>query len=335
MRHSRPPIPTATVATRASRELAQQAARRLALFQRSGLVSARSSGAVISRATEPTEILCALRLVHDVYVESGYMLPDPAGLRLRVFEAVADNPIFIARIGDEVVGVMGLVLDSPDLGLPSDHAFGPELRALRAHGLRLCEATNLAIKPAYRRTSIGFDLLRPCCAQGVMWGCDGMFAAVSPQHVGFFRDVLQFVPLGDPRVYVSELGDRVQGMLNDLRTLEGRFREADRPLGAHAFLHNHFFASNPCFALVDPWAQRAARSFRDPGFLRHLFARVTYLPERCSPQQLEAIRRRWGADLFGEVFPELAEIERQRSRGMRRAPRTVSTARKMVAGAAA
>ena len=116
--------------------------RRLALLKRTGLFGSNLLGAEISRASSMQELDEAYRLVYEIFLEIGYIKPNPYRIRIRTYEATAETATFIAKHDGKIVGVQSVVLDSPDLGLPSDVAFQSELDVLRSQGIRLTEATN-------------------------------------------------------------------------------------------------------------------------------------------------------------------------------------------------
>ena len=276
--------------------------RRISMLKRMGVLSAEPFPGTVERALSVRDLHAAYRLVHDSYVAAHYIEPQPDGLRLRVFEALDHCATFVAKAGDKVVGVLALVRDTPEFRLPSDNAFNQELQSLRDEGQALCEMTSLAVRPEYRSTNICCELMRPCFAQGYAWGCDSGFLAISPSHVPFFRDVLQLELIGEQRSYSCDLDDPVVGMIVDAHEIEERYRLVDEMLGDEAFLHDKFFANNPCRDKVQSWAAAAAPRFRDPGFLRTLLCAPHTDAPRFHIHEYNALRTHWGDALFGEVF---------------------------------
>jgi hypothetical protein len=62
-----------------SQEKARES-RRMALLRRAGLFGTDTKGAVIRRAISVEDLAAAYRLVHDAFVEKGYIPPQPTGL---------------------------------------------------------------------------------------------------------------------------------------------------------------------------------------------------------------------------------------------------------------
>src|SRR5690349_15279258 len=92
--------------------------RKLGLLKRTGLFGDDLKGCTIERACSAEDLRQAYRLVHDVYLGTGFIHPVPSGMRLRIYETTAETATFIAKFEGRVVGVLSVVEDSPDLGLP-------------------------------------------------------------------------------------------------------------------------------------------------------------------------------------------------------------------------
>lgn len=283
-----------------------RARRRLAFFARIGLFGDKPSNVAIQRAMDLEDHWQAYRLVHDCYVARGYIEPRPEGARVRSFEAMPEMATFVAKSDDRIVAVTGVLMDSPELGLPSEGTYGEEIDALRRQQRRVCEITNLAIDPDYRNTPVFSELTRCCLGHARAVNYDDLIIAISPEHARFFRDVLLFEPWGGRRIYCQATGDEVVGMRLDLRRLEKRAIEADKALGDRAVLHDFYFARNPYHELVRRWAIRAAGIFTDVALLRELFVFRSGLLGRLSAKEAAAIRCRWGADTFQQVLAEAA-----------------------------
>lgn len=277
--------------------------RKVRLLKRRGLFNPENQVTRVRRAVSSDDLEKAYRLVHDVFVDKHYIDRNPQGVRVRPFEALPEMATFIAEADGKVVAVMSVVMDSPEFGLPSDEGFKDEIDSLRRQGRLVCEYTNLAVLDEYRNSNAFPDLTAAVCAQGLEWGCDDVFIAISPCHAAFFGDVLRFVPYGDERPYSAEKNDIVQGMREDLRTLERRLIEADVMLGDEAFLHDFFFTNNSMYRNVRKWEPQARLALEDPCLLRRLFMELSsVLLDRLKPAQLKGLCRRWGAEVFAEVF---------------------------------
>jgi len=273
--------------------------RRVARLRKGGMLDVNSLDTTVDRAVSVPELLDAYALVHDAYVEKGYMLSTASGVRVRAFEALPEMATFVARAAGRVVAVMSVILDTPELGLPSDHVFPVEINRLRREPGGVCEITNLAVVQEYRNTPVFLQLTQACLAHAVHKNCGNMFVAVSPGHARFFRDILQFEYRGPRRNYSDEVEDIVQGMrlsVTDSEWLTLRFDAAMLP--GQAFLHDLYYGDNPMHEVIASWDILAENVFSDSLFLREMFVLRTGLLDCCGETELDAIRQRWGHDAF-------------------------------------
>ena len=95
----------------------------------------------------------ALMVVHEGFVEAGYLAPKPSGRRMHAAYLNPGTIFFVARMDGETVGTCALIADGP-FGLPSDRAFAEENDALRATaGETIYEAGSLAVRSEHRRST--------------------------------------------------------------------------------------------------------------------------------------------------------------------------------------
>jgi len=281
--------------------------RRMALLRRAGLFGVDTEGAVIRRAVTAGDLVGAYRLVHEAFLERGYIRPMPGELRIRPFEALPSMATFVADADGEIVGVQGLAVDDPDLGLPSDGAFKAEIDALRRGGRLVCEATNQAVAPAYRKSAVATELMRAMFAHALLAGCDELITTVSPGHARFF-ELLGFEKASPVRSYSAELDDPTILMrVNVAQLLEWVEAADDRSDAAALFIKVRCVDGNPYREQVADWAEEAETLFGRPWDLRDLFAERSGLLDRVSDEARTVIRARWGAEVFDDVAaPALA-----------------------------
>jgi ribosomal protein S18 acetylase RimI-like enzyme len=273
------------------------ASRKLAFLRRSGLFGEDTKGATIERACSVQDLRDAYRLVHSVYLGTGYIGAEPAGMRLRIFEMSSETATFVAKVGGRVVGVLSVVGDSPDLGLPSDAAFKPELDAMRATGARLCEVTNQAVAEEFRKSAVPTELMRCAIALTLHAGYNEAVATVSPSHSGFY-DLLRFRKLGTERSYSQKLHDPVIALTMNV----DQYRDTSWVVSpSERFIHHYLSESNHFLSRIADWSKQARRLFLNSDLLEQLFVKERNFLAECSPGQLRILQRRWGQELFGIV----------------------------------
>ena len=260
--------------------------RRMALLRRAGLFGTDTKGAVIRRAVSAEDLAAAYRLVHDAFVEKGYIEPQPTGLRLRLTEALPQTATFIAEADGKVVGVQSIAVDSD---------------SIRIGGRRVCEATNQAVAADYRSTAVPTELMRCMFAHALAIGCDELITTVSPGHARFFG-LLGFKQISPVRSYSAELDDPVVVMSVNIYELVERASRAqeDEDDGA-MFVRSRCLEDNPYWRRVGDWAAEAARTFADPVALHQLFVAQSDLLKNCSADEFAAIRRHWTPEIFERV----------------------------------
>lgn len=272
--------------------------RKLWLLRRSGLFGSDSKGATFTRALTLEDFRKAYRLVHDVYLGTEFIKPEPAGLRLRIFETTPDMATFVAKANGRVVGVLSVVADSEGLGLPSDAAFKPELDELRGKGLRLSEITNQAVAEEYRKSGVPTELMRCVVAHLAKMGVDKAIATVSPSHNAFY-ELLGFREIGGERSYSSKLHDPVVALGADIEP----FRDPPEGMNDTEEFVNKFLGSeNPYREHIKEWEREARHQFTDPELLGQLFVQERNLLSECNERELDVLLERWGHNLFSAVF---------------------------------
>jgi N-acyl amino acid synthase FeeM len=282
--------------------------RRLALLKRSGFFNPMPSEVRICRATSFRDLRDAYGLVHDVFLEQGYINPMPGGLRIRPHEALPETATFVAKVDAEVVGVQSLIADTRELELPSDHAFRAEINSLRDQGRKVCEAANESVAEAYRRTSVPGELMRGCFAHALAHGFSDIITAVSPGH-GRFYELLGFEQLGNETSFSDEIEDVVVLMRLNLEKIQQRV-EISRvcPDTADAFVINYYVGENPYRRSVAMWAEEAAEDFANATMIKDLFIDQSDLLSRCSWEEIVAVREHWGEGLFHEVLNQVETV---------------------------
>lgn len=275
--------------------------RKLGLLRRTGLFGDDLKGCSIQRACTADDLRQAYRLVHDVFLGRGFIKPDPARMRVRIYETTPETATFIAKVEDRVVAVLSVVEDSPDLGLPSDCVFKSELDALRQAGRRLCEVTNQAVADDYRKSAVPTELMRCAIAVSLTEGFHEAIATVSPSHNGFY-DLLGFRQIGSQRSYSKTIDDPVIALSMDI----DQYRQPQCGLSAAAqFIRQFLTDGNRFLSRVSEWANEARDSFLNPDLLRQLFVLDRNFLAKFAPSELGILHQRWGHETFVAVTADM------------------------------
>ncbi len=222
------------------------------------------------------------------------MLPNRSGIRIRPWESSPDTATFISNLDNVVVGAFSLVVDSSDLGLPSDREFRDELGAIRGDGKLVCELSSQAIAPRYRRSPIATELMRMAFAHALHVGCTDLICAVSP-HKGStnFYTFIGFEQISEVKSYSKTIDDPVTIM----RLPDCQHRWTDTPSKGDymdLFWRDFFVNENRYLEEIDLWNLAAESMYEDLLELVSLFGRCEDLFIDSSPAERRAIARRLG-----------------------------------------
>ena len=147
---------------------------------------------VLKIAETEAELEACFALLHDAYVNEGFMKPDPSGLRATLYHALPTTTTLCATLNGEVIGTLSLIRESP-MGFPLQAIF--DLTEVRALGGQIAEVSSLAVHPRFRKTggTILFPLMK------VMYEyCTTYFdtrhlvIAVNPNRIDLYESLLFF-----------------------------------------------------------------------------------------------------------------------------------------------
>ena len=240
----------------------RRAKRIIQKMQAFGLFRKDMIGATYERATTCRDLEQAFRLVHDVYVDAGYIRPQAHGIRMRHFECSPDTATFTAQAASHgTIGVMSVVMDSDDFGLPSDHIYKDEIDKLRANGSTICEFSNQAVLKEFRRKGPSTELMRCAFAHAYAKGVTDIVFSVSPNVVSFY-EMMHFQRFGETRNYSTTLNDPVVLIhVPDIQTRGAYSERSDDP--AYRFFMKFFYQENPYIKRFHSWEILNQRMFND------------------------------------------------------------------------
>ena len=187
------------------------------------LCEKRPSWLEVKLAKSLQELIAAYRLLHDVYVEAGYMHPHPSRMRISKYNLLPRTITFIAKIYDEVVGTVTLIEDSK-LGLPMEEIYPKEIESLRKTSFKLAEVSGLAVDKYYRFKKIFWYLNYHLAMHALLMGITDLVIAVNPKHLSFYRNFFMFQVIGPKRYYAKVNGAPAVAMHLNLKELEKKSR---------------------------------------------------------------------------------------------------------------
>jgi len=198
---------------------------------------------VLKIADTREELEACFRLLHDAYVSSGLMQPQPSGMRVTIYHALPTTTTLCAKYDGEVVGTLSLIRESV-LGFPLQRIF--DLSALREKKGNIAEASALAIARPFRQTGgrILFPLMKfmyEYCT--TFFDTRHLVIAVNPGHIEMYESLLFFQRLSQNVVenYDFVNGAPAVGATLDLDTASEIFRQHYGSKPPKRNLHAFFF----------------------------------------------------------------------------------------------
>ena len=155
---------------------------------------------VLKIAETKEELEACFRLLHDAYVGSGFMRPDPSGMRVTIYHALPTTTTLCAKFDGEVVGTLSLIRESL-FGFPLQSIF--DLTPVRQLRGNLAEVSALAVHPKFRKTggAILFPLMKfmydYCTA---FFDTRHLLIAVNPNRIEMYESLLFFQRLKENTV---------------------------------------------------------------------------------------------------------------------------------------
>lgn len=146
------------------------------------------------------ELEACFRLLHDAYVSSGFMKPDPSGMRATIYHALPTTTTLCAKFDGEVVGTISLIRESV-FGFPLQSIF--DLRQVRSKGGKIAEVSALAVHPKFRKTggTILFPLMKfmyQYCT--TYFDTRHLVIAVNPNRIEMYESLLFFQRLTETTI---------------------------------------------------------------------------------------------------------------------------------------
>lgn len=192
------------------------------------------------------ELFEAFSILHDCYVQEGYMRPHPQGIRFTPYHCMPSTTTLIARWNNKIIATVSAIRDSA-LGLPMDSIF--DLSPYRQAGQRLTEVSSLAIHPDFRKQKgyLLFPLIRYLWMYCLKYfGTDTWVIAVNPSMSDFYEALLLFKRLEKKAVegYRFVEGAPAVGELIDLKNSSTRFSQIYRDKPKPQNLHHYLFKTS-------------------------------------------------------------------------------------------
>ncbi len=286
--------------------------------------AAPSPKLVLKLAETREELEACFRILHDAYVQTGLMDPDPSGMRVTVYHALPTTSTLLAKYGDEVVGTLSLVRESA-MGFPLQRIF--EIDAVRAAGGRVAEVSSLAVKRSFQSRGgiILFPLMKFMYEYATRcFDTRHLVIAVNPRHIGMYESLLFFKRLrpGPAVSYDFVNGNAAIGAHLDLKDAPEIYRRCYDRKPPEKNLYRYFtqvrlpnivFPDKRFFTTNDP--------VMTPALIDYFFNQRTRVFAELDDRQKLLLHTIYDATDYAQVLPPLPTEARQRHVRLRRHPR--------------
>lgn len=197
---------------------------------------------VLKIAETKEELEACFRLLHDAYVGSGFMQPDPSGMRLNIYHALPTTTTLCAKFDGEVVGTISLIRESV-FGFPLQSIF--ELHEIRAKNGRIAEVSALAVHSKFRNTggTILFPLMKLMYEYCItFFDTRHLVIAVNPNRIEMYESLLFFERLSENKIekYDFANGAPAVGAAMDLVMAPSILKKAYGKKSARKNLYKYF-----------------------------------------------------------------------------------------------
>ena len=275
---------------------------------------------VLKIAETREELEACFKLLHDAYVASGFMTPDPSGLRVTIYHALPTTTTLCAKLDDQVVGTLSLIRESA-IGFPLQRIF--DLSSVRAREGNIAEVSALAIHPRFRRTggTILFPLMK------FMYGyCTTFFdtrhlvIAVNPRHIEMYESLLYFRRLTANVVenYDFVNGAPAVGATLDLQLAPEILRQAYAGKPLRRNLYNYFVETLPNIQMPNRRFYTTNDPVLTPELIDYFFNQRTQVFANLSDRKKNLLHLIYDLPEYRAVLPPLppqtidAQVRRHR-----------------------
>ena len=281
-------------------------------------------GMVFKLAETQDELESCFRLLHDAYVEAGFMKPDPSGLRVTPYHALPTTSTLMCVYNGEVAGTVSLIGDNR-IGFPLQKIFN--LQAVRDAGGKLTEVSSLAIAPKYRRAS--GRILLPLIKFMYTYARDyfdtrHLVIAVNPRHIGFYETVLCFRRLKQAVIpsYDFVNGASAAGATLDLMLIPELLRHKYANFPPEKSLSTYFLETSlPFLQYPTKRYYTTTDPVMTPALLDYFFNQKTHLFQSLDQQSISVLHDVYESEQYKAILPtSISRSPQLRTRSHKRFP---------------
>jgi hypothetical protein len=263
---------------------------------------------VLKIAETQEELEACFKLLHDAYVGSGFMKPDPSGMRITIYHALPTTTTLCAKFDGEVVGTLSLIRESL-LGFPLQTIF--DLSRVRERKGQIAEVSALAVHPKFRKTGgiILFPLMKfmyNYCT--TFFDTRHLVIAVNPNRIEMYESLLFFRRLAEKSVdsYDFANGAPAVGATLDLKYAPAQFAKVygGKPMRRNMY---HYFIEAVMPNIVLPTRRYFTTNdpVMTPALLDYFFNQRTQVFAQLNEHKKQLLHAIYNLDAFKAVLPPI------------------------------
>lgn len=263
------------------------------------------AGLIFELARSQEELESAFKLLHDAYVEQGFIEAQTSGMRLIVQHALPTTSILVAKVEGRVIGTISVMRDTP-LGLPMEKAFN--ISDLKLQGRRVAELSCLAIHPSYRR-KMGADVFFPLTLFAAIYakkyfGTDYLVFNLYPHHADFYNAIFGSTHLlNNKKESIDYLGAPATGIKLDLNTVESFALKKYSGLEPRKDLHAYTFVTeHSYFKFPDSKNGIINYPVMSPKLLQYFFSEKTKIFNNLSLLEMQVLSKYYPGEKYAKIF---------------------------------
>jgi len=214
---------------------------------------------------------CCFRLLHDVYVEAGFIRPSKNRLRIVPQHYDPESRVFMGCLTDNKANktpiyTASLFPDNKQDGLPMDVGFKQQVDRLRNQGRSLVEVGCLASHPSYRKGNKHIPMLgnRMLVLYAMNTICaDDLLITVHPKYLKIYEDILLFEKIGEISSFSYVNNNPAVALRLDLNKVKQRSKDIYNKMPKKKNLYHFFFesGSTPIDLTLEDEKEKAERYY--------------------------------------------------------------------------
>ncbi|WP_423778090.1 N-acyl amino acid synthase FeeM domain-containing protein [Desulfobacter postgatei] len=209
-------------------------------------------GVTFREASSIQDYISCFSLLHDVYVEAGFIQPSRIPLRIIPHHSDPEARVFMGcpidtQAEKRPIYTVSLFPDN-EQGLPMDIGFKREVDVLRNQGRRLVEVGCLASHPEFRKGDKKIPMLgnRMVVSYAVnTLHADDLLITVHPKYLKIYEDILLFEKIGQISSYSYVNDNPAVALRQNLKTWPQKLKKVYGKNPIEKNLYHFLFESEP------------------------------------------------------------------------------------------